>query len=76
MEADVTVDARGLFCPMPILKLAQAVQAAERGAVVLLLATDPGVEPDVAAWCEATGHQLLDVGRSDDGYRARVRRKG
>ncbi len=74
-EITQIVDARGLSCPMPIVKTAQAVKAIPSGAVVELLATDPGSIKDVAAWCRATGNDLVE--QSSDGalYRFVIRRK-
>lgn len=68
------IDARGLSCPMPIVKTAQAVKAIPPGAVVELLATDPGSIKDVAAWCRATGNELIE--QTSDGalYRFVIRR--
>ena len=69
------IDARGLSCPMPIVKLAQAMKGIASGAAVELLATDHGSIKDVAAWCRATGNELVD--QSSDGavYRFVIRRK-
>jgi TusA-related sulfurtransferase len=76
MTADITVDAKGRACPMPIIELARALDAAEASAVVLLLATDPGVEPDVKAFCQATGNALERFESEAGEYRAWVRKAG
>lgn len=76
MEPQTRVDATGTRCPLPILELAKAVRRLGPGAVVELWATDPAVEPDVAAWCEATGHALLGLERRGAVYVARVRKAG
>lgn len=55
----ITVDARGLSCPMPIVRTAQAIKALESGALVEVLATDPGSVKDVAAWSRSTGNRLV-----------------
>ena len=60
IEITQTIDARGLSCPMPIVKTAQAVRLLEPGKVVELLATDVGSLKDVAAWCRTTGNILLE----------------
>jgi tRNA 2-thiouridine synthesizing protein A len=57
--ANVTLDAKGLLCPMPIVKLSKAVRALDSGQVVLLEATDPGAVPDVSAWARTTGHAII-----------------
>ena len=75
VEITQKVDARGLSCPMPIVKTAQAMKPLPSGAVVELLATDPGSIKDVAAWCRATGNELIE--QTSDGvvYRFVIRRK-
>jgi tRNA 2-thiouridine synthesizing protein A len=75
VEVDQLIDARGLSCPMPIVKTAQAVKVLASGSVVELLATDPGSIKDVAAWCRSTGNELVE--QSSDGavYRFIIRRK-
>ncbi|HET7494883.1 MAG TPA: sulfurtransferase TusA family protein [Candidatus Limnocylindrales bacterium] len=70
-----TVDARGLSCPMPIVKTAQAVKSLPSGAVVELLATDPGSIKDVAAWCRATGNELVEQTSDGQVSRFAIRRK-
>ena len=56
---DRTLDAKGLLCPMPIVKLAKIVKEMESRQVVLMEATDPGAVPDVLAWSKNTGHPLI-----------------
>ena len=75
IEITQTVDARGLSCPMPIVKTAQAVKALTSGAVVELLATDPGSIKDVAAWCRSTGNELVEQTSDGAVYRFIIRRK-
>ena len=58
--ADATLDARGLRCPLPVLRARKAMQQLAPGQVLLLIATDPGTRADVEAFCAATGHELLD----------------
>ena len=58
-EPHVSVDARGLRCPLPIIRLASAARGAPAGTVIEVLSTDPAAEPDVAAWCRMRGHDLL-----------------
>ena len=57
---EVTVDATGLRCPLPIIRLAAAARSASPGTVITLTSTDPAAEPDVAAWCRMRGQTLLD----------------
>jgi TusA-related sulfurtransferase len=74
--ADLTVDTSGRFCPVPILEVSKAIQALRVGQVVEIVATDPGVESDLAAWCRATRNELVAMRREGKTYRAFVRRKG
>lgn len=69
------VDARGLSCPMPIVKTAQAMKAIPSGSLLEVLATDPGSVKDFEAWSRTTGNELVE--RSVDGgvYRFVLRRK-
>ena len=58
-SADRVLDAKGLLCPMPIVKLARAVKEMDSKQVILLEATDPGAVPDVTAWSKNTGHPVI-----------------
>lgn len=75
IEIAQTVDAKGLSCPMPIVKTAQAIKTIDPGAIIEVLATDAGSVKDFAAWCRSTGNELVD--QSSDGavYRFVIRRK-
>lgn len=70
-----TLDARGLKCPMPIVKTAQAIKVMASGAVLEVLATDPGATADFKAWSRSTGNELIDQTVSDGVYRFVLRRK-
>ncbi len=54
------VDAKGLSCPMPIVRTAQAAKGLESGQLLEVLATDPGSTKDFAAWAKATGNELVE----------------
>ena len=69
------VDARGLSCPMPIVKTAQAIKAIASGELFEVLATDPGSTKDMAAWARATGNELLEQTTDGGVYRFVLRRK-
>lgn len=75
LEITQIVDARGLSCPMPIVRTAQAIKPLDPGAVVEVLATDPGSVKDIAAWCRATGNELVDQTSDGTTYRFVIRRK-
>jgi tRNA 2-thiouridine synthesizing protein A len=59
INADQTLDCTGLACPMPILKTKKAVDGLKVGQVLKMIATDAGSLPDVTAWTQKTGHELL-----------------
>lgn len=71
---DQTLDCTGLSCPMPVIKTAQAIKALAPGKVLELLATDPGVEPDMKAWTTRTGNDLLGIRQDGDVYHVLIRR--
>lgn len=55
------LDARGLLCPMPVIKTQNAIQQLEVGDRLRVLATDPGVLHDIPAWCRVNGHTLISA---------------
>ncbi|HYA65848.1 MAG TPA: sulfurtransferase TusA family protein [Burkholderiaceae bacterium] len=59
MEFDKELDARGLACPMPIVKTKKALAGMAAGQVLKIVATDAGSLGDMQAFADATGHQLL-----------------
>ncbi|MFN7133191.1 MAG: sulfurtransferase TusA family protein [Myxococcales bacterium] len=71
---DVTVDTTGRFCPVPIIETAKAIRGLEKGKVVEVIATDPGVESDMPAWCKATKNEYLGLFREGKVLRAYVRK--
>lgn len=75
IEIAQTVDARGLSCPMPIVRTAQAAKALPSGAAIEVLATDPGSTKDIAAWCKATGNELIEQSVDAAIFRFVIRRK-
>lgn len=58
--ADHIVDARGLQCPMPVIKLSQAITSAQPGDTIELISTDRGSCSDVPAWADDMGHTLKE----------------
>jgi tRNA 2-thiouridine synthesizing protein A len=69
------VDARGLSCPLPIVRTAIAIKAMQPGELVEVLATDPGAPKDFEAWSRTTGHQLAESTLEDGVYRFVLIRK-
>ena len=75
LEIATRVDARGLACPLPIVRTAQAAKTVASGALIEVLATDAGSVKDFAAWSRATGNVLLESGVEGGVFRFVVRRK-
>jgi TusA-related sulfurtransferase len=77
--AEVVVDARGLRCPLPVIRLAQAARDAVPGVLIEVWATDPAARADIPAWCRMRGQNYLGEVPADGGhaaYRVRVRAVG
>lgn len=70
MKADQTLDCVGLYCPMPIVKTAEAIKQLRKDEVLAILADDKGIKHDMPAWCQATGHEFLGV--EEDGREIKV----
>ncbi len=72
--ADHTLDAKGLNCPLPILKARKALKEVPDGGTLEILATDPGSVADFQAFTRQTGHELME--HSEDGgvYRFLIRK--
>lgn len=68
IQVTEVLDARGLLCPMPVIKTAKAVKALEPGQVLKLIATDRGSIADIPAWAESTGNALLEWHEEGDTF--------
>lgn len=69
------VDARGLVCPMPTIRLGQAIRKVEVDRLVEVVTDDPGSKENMAAWCKNTGHELVDQSSEGGTYTYVVRRR-
>jgi TusA-related sulfurtransferase len=70
---EITVDARGMACPGPISALTRAYRNASNGDIIVVMATDPGFEPDVKAWVERTKNELLELKKEGDVIIAKIK---
>ena len=66
MQADRELDARGLNCPLPILRTKKALSEMESGQVLRILATDAGAAQDFQAFARQTGNELLAQDETED----------
>jgi tRNA 2-thiouridine synthesizing protein A len=61
MEADKTIDCKGLNCPMPVIKTKKALNEMQPGQILRMEATDKGSKSDITAFASRTGNELLEV---------------
>lgn len=64
IKADQVLDAKGLSCPLPILKTKKAVEAMSKGQILKVETTDPGSKNDMSSWAKRTGNEILSVEES------------
>ena len=72
--ADEVLDAKGLNCPLPILKAKKALTGLDNGKTLEVLSTDPGSVADFEAFCRATGNEMLEHNNDGDIYRFVIKR--
>ena len=75
LEIAARVDAKGLSCPMPIVKTAQAMKGLASGQLLEVLATDPGSTKDLEAWSKSTGNPLVESSVDGAVFRFVLRKK-
>lgn len=73
---DQVLDTKGMNCPLPVLKAKKALKALPDGAVLQILATDPGATGDFEAFCRTTGNELLDSSQDAEVYSFLIRKAG
>lgn len=59
IKPDKTLDAKGLSCPMPLLRTKKEINSISSGQILEMLGTDPGSKNDLPGWCERSGHKFL-----------------
>lgn len=70
------LDAKGLQCPLPVLRARKMLKSVGLGEILRVEATDPGAPKDFAAFCEATGNHLVSSGEEGGIYRFAIERRG
>ena len=75
MDFDKELDARGLNCPLPILRTKKALSDMQSGQVLRILATDPGAVKDFQAFARQTGNELLSHAENDAVYTFFMRKR-
>lgn len=71
----VVLDAKGMKCPLPVLKARKAMRDVAAGGVLRVLATDPGAVKDFEHFCKTTGHELLDCREESGTFAFDIRKK-
>lgn len=66
IDVHFEVNARGLNCPLPLLRLKKALVEAQSGEVIKIIATDPAAHLDIGVFVEQAGHELLELTREAD----------
>jgi len=74
LKADLFLDLKGMLCPLPIVKLSQAIKDLPVGAIIEGVATDPGVMADVPAWAKASGQELISIEQQGKEYRFMIKK--
>jgi TusA-related sulfurtransferase len=64
--SSVTVDARNLLCPLPVIRTQDQAAGLRPGDCMRVVCTDPGVLHDIPCWCRIHGHTVADISRQDD----------
>jgi tRNA 2-thiouridine synthesizing protein A len=75
MNFDKELDARGLNCPLPILRAKKALTELQSGQVLHIIATDPGSVKDFAAFAKQTGNELLSSAETNKEFEFFIKRK-
>lgn len=60
------LDARGQLCPIPVIRTQDQVSTMNKGEVLKVYCTDPGVVNDIPAWCRINGHEVVSIDEGDD----------
>ncbi|WP_333874510.1 sulfurtransferase TusA family protein [Methylobacter sp.] len=66
IEFNLEVDASGLNCPLPLLRLKKALMSMSSGDIVKVIATDPAAHLDFGVYADQTGHQIIQLIRESD----------
>jgi tRNA 2-thiouridine synthesizing protein A len=69
MESTKVLDAKGLACPMPIVKTKKAINELASGEILEIHATDKGAKNDLTAWAKSSGHELIKHEEENDVFK-------
>lgn len=66
INVDITMDLKGLKCPLPVVKVSQQIKKMQVGQVLVAETTDPGAHADFPAWAKTTGNEILNTVKEGD----------
>jgi len=66
IEFDLEVDASGLNCPLPLLRLKKGLMEVDTGNVIKIIATDPAAHLDIGVYTEQTGHKIIEFEKENE----------
>ncbi len=70
----VVVDARGSYCPGPLMEMIKTIKQVEVGEIIEVLSSDESSAKDIPEWVKKAGHELVEVRKEDDYWRIIVRK--
>ena len=76
MDANVTLDAVGLYCPVPVMLTTEKIKELEKGEVLEVMTDDPDSLEDIPCWCKRTGHKFMKVVRENEVYKFYMQKMG
>lgn len=66
IKVDITMDLKGVKCPLPVIKVSQQIKKMQVGQVLVAETTDPGAHADFPAWAKTSGNQIVTTEREGD----------
>ncbi len=75
LKVAAVLDAKGLSCPMPLLRTKKEMSKLKSGEILQIMGTDPGSRNDIPGWCERSGHEFLGL-KDEEGFTNYYIKKG
>lgn len=74
VSASIKIDACGMQCPGPIMKISDTIKGLEEGQIVEIKTTDPGFKMDIASWCNSTNNELVSIESENKNIKAIIKK--
>jgi tRNA 2-thiouridine synthesizing protein A len=71
--SNYTLDARNIFCPLPVIRTQDKIKELQAGDILEVICTDPGALSDIPAWCRINGHTVTDTIENKDDVLVRIK---